>query len=105
MSRFPPARPAFTYFHALWLSGAFAGALLELGLPHRPVALWIRILAAGAGAIVGFAIAGVAVAALVVWVVIPRLTVGSIWSYEVNCYMLSILGEKWRDAGKRVPPN
>jgi uncharacterized membrane protein len=105
MPRFPPARPAFSYFHALWLSGAVAGAILGLGLPHRSVALWIRILAAAGGAIAGFAVAGIVVAVLVMWVVIPRLTPGSIWSYEVNCYMLSILGEKWRDAGKHVPPN
>lgn len=50
--------------------------------------------------LVAIPLCGGLVMLLVTAIVIPRLTRGSSWSYEVNAYMLSMLGREWEDAGK-----
>ena len=97
------ARPTFTYFHALWLAGVWGGAFLGYALPARGTAMTIRLLLAALGLLLGFAVAGIVVFLLVTILVIPRLSRGSIWEYEVNCYMLHMLGKAWDSAGKASP--
>jgi hypothetical protein len=51
--------------------------------------------------VVTFAVAGIAVFLMVTALIIPRLGRFTVWEYEVQCYMIHILGDAWRDAGRR----
>ena len=81
-------RAAFTFFHVLWLTGAFLSAVVTY-FELRSL-LWAFV-----AGVLGFFVSGIAVAALVIYIVIPRVERGSGWDYEVNCYMLFMFGDRW----------
>jgi hypothetical protein len=100
-SRRPP-RPTFTFFHALWLAGALGTGYFAYFVPNKAEPI-LRLVSALIGLIGGFIVFGVAVLFLVTAAVIPRLTPGSYWAYEVDCYMLHVIGKEW--GGDQPPPN
>jgi amino acid transporter len=89
------ARRTFTLFHVLWVAGTLGAAWLGYLCPSAGAAPLFRLAFAAAGLILGFGLSGVAVFFLVTGVIIPRLTRGSYWSHEVNCYMRHVIGPKW----------
>jgi len=89
-------RAGFTLFHVLWLWGIGISAVAAFHLARHTtllVRLAITLAAAAAGVFVSYA----AIVTLVIYIVIPHLTRGSTWEYEVDCFMKAILGSDWPD--------
>ena len=96
-----PPRPCFTFFHVLWLFAAMGTMLLAYAMAaSRHWGVFSRILAVLGGAVVGLVVCHIIVCCFVIFLVIPFVGQMTSWAYEVECYMLSILGDAWRDAGK-----
>lgn len=102
--KFEPADGArITVFHVLWLMLTLAGAAIAWRYA-RPLGPWWSFGIAIAAFVIGVPLCSL----LVMWLVtmiIPRLRPGSVWSLEVNAYMLSMLGREWADAGKPRSPS
>jgi hypothetical protein len=95
----PISGARFTVFHALWCGAAIASGLIAFkSAPDGP--LMIGILIGVAVAALGFFVFSFVVLWLVGMLVIPRTRPGTYWHYEVDCYMRSVVGQKWVDAGE-----
>ncbi len=94
-----PPRSRFTIFHVLWLAGVIGAGVLGCRLSAHPDwSLFARaavVIAAVAGGILVFHLLTIL---LVTVVVIPRLGRFTYWAYEVECYMLFVFGDAWRNA-------
>ena len=90
----------FTVFHGLWLGAAITSGVLAFRATDGHVV--VRILIGVAATAVGFLAFLFVVLWLVGLFVIPRTRPGTYWSYEVDCFMRSIIGKKWIDAGERA---
>ena len=96
MSRWGPDGPRLTFFHVLWLTLALSAAFATFfELRH---AAWLLRWGAALGALIGgLFVAHLLVSFLVIYVVIPRVERGSMWEYEVDCDMRSVLPGQWPD--------
>ena len=94
-------QPRFTFFHALWLAGVIGAGVFGLGLTaHRDWSLFARAAVVLAAVVGGLLVFHLLIFTLVTVLVIPRLGRFTYWAYEVECYMLFVLGDAWRNAGK-----
>jgi hypothetical protein len=93
--RVPGAR--FTVFHALWFGAALSSGILAFASTDGTTL--VRVLIAAVAVVVGFFVFLFVALWLVGVFVIPRTRPGGYWSYEVDCYMRSVIGKKWVDAG------
>jgi hypothetical protein len=96
-----PPQPRFTFFHALWLTGVVCTGMLALVFTlNRDWSPFARtgVIIVSLG--VGFLVCHFVTFLFVIVLVIPRLGRFTYWAYEVECYMLFVLGDSWRNAGK-----
>jgi hypothetical protein len=96
-----PPQPRFTFFHVLWLAGVVGTGVFAVKLTTlREWSLVVRATIVLASTIGGLLVFHLATFAFVIALVIPRLGRFTYWAYEVECYMLFVLGDTWRHAGK-----
>lgn len=88
------ARPAFTFFHVMWLVVS-AGAAVVLFVAFREAGPVPRLLLAGAAFLIAAVVAHLLIVFVVTSWVIPRVTPDSYWSREVDGYMASVFPDRW----------
>jgi len=91
-----------TVFHRAVFYGAMISAFAVFTLPRELTLLSRAVLSVIAG-VGGFLHFFVVVFFFVCVVMIPRVRRGSFWEYEVDCYMRSVIGTKWDQAGRGTP--